>query len=66
MSVLGDEPVKTLAEDWVRIHHPFLLIEEFECRRDEADLEGIDECTFMSMTLLRILRRIACVIFELA
>ena len=31
-SVLCDEPVKTLAEDCVWIHHPFLLIEEFECR----------------------------------
>ena len=41
-SVFGDEPVKTLAEDCVWIHHPFLLVEEFECRRDEAK-EGINK-----------------------
>ena len=42
MSVFGDEPVKTLAEDSVWIHHPFLLIEEFKCHWDEAK-EGINE-----------------------
>ncbi len=42
MSVLGDESVKILVEDCVRIHHPFLLVEEFECHRDEAK-EGINE-----------------------
>ncbi len=36
MSVLG------VVEDCVRIHHPFLLVEEFECHRDEAK-EGTDE-----------------------
>jgi len=42
-SILGDEPVKTLVEDCIRIYYPFLLVEEFECRQDEAE-EGIDEC----------------------
>jgi hypothetical protein len=42
MSVLGDEHVKTLVEDCIRIHHLFLLVEEFECHRDEAK-EGLDE-----------------------
>ena len=41
-SILGAKPVEALTEDCVQIHHPLLFVEEFECRRDEAE-EGVDE-----------------------
>ena len=36
--IFYDEPVKALAEDCVRIHHLFLLVEYIECRWDETVL----------------------------
>jgi hypothetical protein len=59
-SILGDEPVKTLAEDCVQIHNPFLLVEELNAvgmrlRRVSTS------AAFMLTTSVRVLRRIACV-----
>ncbi len=40
--VFYNEPVKALAEDCVRIHHSFLLVEYLECRWDETQ-EGVNK-----------------------
>ena len=59
------EPVETLAEVCIWIHHPFLLVEEFECHRDEAE-EGIDERSIHVDDALRILRENECTILAVS